>query len=363
MNPRCSSRLLIVAALGLLLGGCSALSAAGVDLAPGLLPAQPGAAPATAGPLDLDAVTIIGGRAWPVPPAEVDALERELGVRMPAGYREYMARLGGGYLCDTLEVYSPDTLRTMLPLHRGIMAASWSWKPGKVPFGQDDAIASIPVAEDGSYDMIAYSPGDPDHLFVLPRDTDQVLVSDGGLLDLAGAMCRGELHDGPAAATATFVGLEPYDVPTDSGRPAPIPPDLPPADLARSPREVLDAYLAELTAVEAWAIEQAGPDVLRGALVSPRLQQALDDQLVRRLEGIHERYASPLLVPMLGILIPWDVPPLHSRFRVTTEQAVSADRVRFLVVEADGERIWWTFERGADGWRLIKLTPEAYAES
>jgi hypothetical protein len=47
----------------------------------------------------------------PVPPAEVDALARDLGVPLPDGYRGYVTTFGSGELCDLLRVWTPDFVR------------------------------------------------------------------------------------------------------------------------------------------------------------------------------------------------------------------------------------------------------------
>ena len=43
-------------------------------------------------------VTVVGGHLVLSPPVEVDAAEAQLGIRFPAGYREYVTQFGEGVL-------------------------------------------------------------------------------------------------------------------------------------------------------------------------------------------------------------------------------------------------------------------------
>jgi cell wall assembly regulator SMI1 len=104
--------------------------------------------------------------------AEVDDLEEKLGHRTPAGYREYVTRLGDGDLRDLdLTVHTPHLI-----LHRGgyyalswrmRVAAYWFWDDNPDLITQASALRYTCIANtvDG-HDMIV-GPDDPDRILFL----------------------------------------------------------------------------------------------------------------------------------------------------------------------------------------------------
>lgn len=108
-------------------------------------------------PIDVAALRV-DGQAFPVSDADVDALEAELGVTMPPGYRVYVTTLGAGTLDVLLRVLTPDQIRAGLDDHRGLMSANWLWGDGVNGFGQEEATGSIPVASTLDGDVVAFWP-------------------------------------------------------------------------------------------------------------------------------------------------------------------------------------------------------------
>ena len=213
--------------------------------------------------LDLDAVEIRGGPLVVVSDAEVDDLETRIGSRVPGGYREYVTRLGEGILSDFVRVLPPWRILADLDEHRGRMAAYWFWDDSSSPFGQEQAMASIPVADTTDGDAIAFHPSDPDQLVVLPRSEDSLYVRGPGLLATIEWVCSGRIGRlGPHRSFVPFDGRvaqvdadpsidgQPVTVSTAEGEPA-LPWRATEPDLRQPPRDVLLAYFAELRAVEA----------------------------------------------------------------------------------------------------------------
>lgn len=300
----------------------------------------------------IEDIRVVGGPLHLSTDAEVDDLEAQLGMEMPAGYREYVTRLGHGTLCS-LRVTPPAEMLARLQEHHGMMAVYWFWTDPLGVFGQDEAMASVPIADSWQGDQVVAWPGDPDRLYVLWRHADSLYAFDRDLLDLAEFLCRMVPDAGPDAAR-TFEPEKPWPIgPRDL--PPPIEPDSPPPDPTAPPREVLAAYFDELVAAQAWAIDAVGgPEVVEAETAPEELQRRVDAEYEARLAGIHLRYASPPVALVKRGATTWTAPAERSRFTIIEEEQVSDDRVRILAKQPDGWLLWSTLERGEDGWRVIK---------
>lgn len=119
----------------------------------------------------------------PSSPHEVAELESELGVRMPAGYAEYVQRLGGGSLGHLVRVWPPTTLRARTSEWRARVQEYWFWDTSAA--GIESASfqeRGVVVADTFDGDELCFLPEDPDALFLLPRDDDDVVPAGPGLL-------------------------------------------------------------------------------------------------------------------------------------------------------------------------------------
>jgi hypothetical protein len=301
--------------------------------------------------ITIDDIQVVGVQRYVSTDAEVDALEAELGMTMPVGYREFVTRLGHGNLCS-LRVTPPAEMLVRLQEHIGMMAVYWFWTDPLGEFGQDEAMASVPIADTWHGDQIVAWPGDPDRLYVLWRNADSVYAWDRGLLDLAEFLCRGET-DPPPGAALRFEPVEPWAFgPRDL--PPPIEPDSPPPDATASAREVLTAYFEELVTTQAWAIDAVGgEEALEAESVPEDLWRRVGDEYEARLAGIHRRYASPPVALIKRGSTEWTAPAERSRFTIVEEERIGDDRVRILARRSDGTLLWSTLERGPDGWRVI----------
>jgi hypothetical protein len=318
------------------LAGGSALAAEPTDSADGVT---------------IEDIHVGGGPLYLSTDAEVDALEAELGMEMPAGYREYVTRLGHGDLCG-FRVIPPGQVLSGLDRHRGTMAIDWSWDAEDGPFGQDQAMTSVPIA-DGWLGLTVAWPAHPDHLYLLPKVDPWVIARDADLLQLVEWVCRSDPDVAPGAALV-FQPSEPFALEQTALPPA-IEPDTAPPDLSRPPREVLEAYLRELAAVEAWAIDEAGgPDALSADLVAEEVMNRVDREFEARMAGVHRRYASRLVALAKRGSTAWMVPSEHSGYEIIDEEPVAEDHVGILARHRDGRLRRSTLERGADGWRVIK---------
>jgi hypothetical protein len=315
--------------------------------------------------LDLEGVTV-RGRLVAVSDAEVDSLEAALGIPMPAGYREYLTRLGDGYLFTLLRVLPPAEILAQLDEHRERMSAYWFWDPGDSGFGQLEAMTSIPVADTLDGTVIVIWPDDPSHLYVLDRDGDLVVAIQPDILWLAEWLCTG----GRGHSKARKRIFEPMRVVEPSGwdeaaDQQPVEPDTdiepgPQQDLSRSPTEVLLAYFAELEAAEVVAIEaHGGPRSFDGRETSD-LEPG--DPVVARAAAAfgatYRRYCSAGLARALGNSATLSSTPPHAAatIRVIEEESLAHNRLRIRAAHGPDpytEVNDYTLERAGGEWRII----------
>ncbi|MEI7745615.1 MAG: hypothetical protein WCK58_17905, partial [Chloroflexota bacterium] len=300
------------------------------------------------GRLDLDAVQVRGRRAPVlVPHREVDALETSLGVSAPAGYKEYITRLGDGCLFTLLRVLPPAEILARLDEHRGQMSAFWFWDPGSTGFGQLEAMTSIPVADTLDGTVIAAWPSDPVHLFVLDRDGERVIAVEADILLLAEWICTGGL--GHSKARKRIFEPMASAVPEDwwDARETAVPNAAtsdhasPEPDLARPPAEVLLACFAELEAAEVAAIEaRGGPSAFEGH--GPEPDDPAVAQAAARFGAVRRRYCSPGLARALGDSAGLSSEPPHGAetIRVLEEERLPGDRIRIRAAHGREPYTW-----------------------
>src|SRR6516225_9645789 len=65
-------------------------------------------------PMPFETVYPVSARISPAAEAEVDVLARELGMQLPAAYREFVTTFGSGTSCDYLVVCTPKEIRNQL---------------------------------------------------------------------------------------------------------------------------------------------------------------------------------------------------------------------------------------------------------
>lgn len=150
-------------------------------------PDQP--APVAAGKaLDLTQVTVRGGPLTLTTNAEVDAVEAQLGVSFPRGYREYLTTLGEGVL-GMVRVYPPGRVARDLEKWRDRINRYWFWDAGGPVLSKPRALESIVIADTGGGDEIIFHPDEPDRLLVLPIDSEQIFVAGADLLEAVEWIC------------------------------------------------------------------------------------------------------------------------------------------------------------------------------
>ncbi len=329
-------------------------------------------------PLDIDRVEIRGAPVVLVSDAEVDEMQDRLGIELPDGYRDYVTRLGEGRLNVFVRVHPPWRIMAELDEHRGTMSAYWFWESGKVPFGQEEAMESIQIADTMDGDVIVFHPSDHKRIIVLPRHGDRLYVRGPDLLETINWVCSG----GAIRRFGPLRYFEPFDSRLDSDRTpratsAPKDPGVPVAfatpsttswdasskerpELDQPPRDVLLAYFAELRAVEEWALSKAGgPQAFRGD--SPPELSIDFEELMRRSSEVHARYCTPRLANALyGASVSVSGTPEHdpAAFRILEENEERSGRV-VIRTGKDSDPVvvhQYVLEQSGREWRISSQT-------
>lgn len=237
------------------------------------------------------------------------------------------------------------------------MAAYWFWEAGEPPFGQDQAMESIPLADSIDGDTILFHPDDPTKIIVLPRHDEKLAVRGPDLLETIGWICSGGTGsiEGDGTTFNPFdsrlqreLAIDEQSVRTVEGAP----------DLGRPPREVLLAYFAELAAVESWGIDQAGgPSAFIGdRWPEPGGEDTLDE-LVARSAAVHDRYCTPRLSAALGgASVALSATPVHEPAAIRVLEESESRPGRVVMKTAEGVDFvtihQYALERTGAEWRI-----------
>ena len=141
--------------------------------------------------MKLDDVRIVAEPLVQVTPADIDGLESRLWITFPDGYREYMTRLGEGVLGGSLiRIFPPWRIEAELPVWRRRINKYWFWDEGRNLLPKERALECVIIGDTVNGDELAFHPARSSHLFVLPRESEQVFDLDGNLLMAIDWMCR-----------------------------------------------------------------------------------------------------------------------------------------------------------------------------
>jgi hypothetical protein len=156
-------------------------------------------------------VTIIGGPLVLSPPAEVDAAEAQLGMRFPAGYREFVTRFGEGVLGGSfVRIYPPRRILTgsnNLAEWRQRIAEYWFWDEGRNVMTKDQALQSVIIGDTLEGDELIVHPDHPERVYVLPRHSENIHVAGEGLPEAIEWLCSA----GILTEAFTERNFEPFD--------------------------------------------------------------------------------------------------------------------------------------------------------
>ncbi|MDB5298581.1 MAG: hypothetical protein JWO87_244 [Phycisphaerales bacterium] len=128
-------------------------------------------------------------------PADVDGLAARMWITFPAGYREYVTRLGEGVLGGCfVRIYPPWRIEKELIEWRRRINKYWLWDDDRELLPKERALECVIIGDTVNGDELVFHPGRPDRLFILPRDSERVFEAGTDLLAAIDWMCSsGEL--------------------------------------------------------------------------------------------------------------------------------------------------------------------------
>jgi hypothetical protein len=140
---------------------------------------------------------IVGGPLVLAAADDVDAIESRLWIKLPGGYREYVTTLGEGVLGGSfIRVYPPWRIEKELTEWRQRIRKYWFWDAGRELLPKERALECVIIGDTLNGDELVFHPCRPDRLFVLPRDSEEVLEAGANLLAAIEWICgSGELTE------------------------------------------------------------------------------------------------------------------------------------------------------------------------
>ena len=156
-------------------------------------------------------VTIVGGPLVLSPPEEVDAAEAQLGIRFPTGYREFITRFGEGVLGGSyVRIYPPRRILSgpnSLAEWRRRIDEYWSWGEGRDVLTKEQALQSVLIGDTLDGDELIVHPDNPERVYVLPRESENIFVAGDGLPAAIAWLCE----SGALTEPFTERNFEPFD--------------------------------------------------------------------------------------------------------------------------------------------------------
>ena len=115
---------------------------------------------------------------------EVASLESQLGIRLPAGYADYLHRFGEGTLSDTVRVYPPSRIRDEIVQTRTRWNEYYFWD--STLLSKEQVLASAVVADTVDGDEVIVTNNDKLGIFVLPRNAETIHYAGATLEEAVG---------------------------------------------------------------------------------------------------------------------------------------------------------------------------------
>jgi hypothetical protein len=117
-----------------------------------------------------DTIYLVTGKRQVAGTTEVDTLEQAFGAPFPQGYRDFVTRLGDGYLDELISIYPPTRILGSVDAFREAWAACYRWPEGQELLPQSRLLECIPLGETNYQDTIIFHPDQPESCYVLPGE-------------------------------------------------------------------------------------------------------------------------------------------------------------------------------------------------
>ena len=144
--------------------------------------------------MDISDVYLVTDRLSLVSASACEDAERQLGAPLPAGYADYMSRLGVGVYSGFVRVYPPERI---VAEHRDVRER-WReyffWDAGEAVLPKARVLESVIIADTLHGDELIAHPSAPDRLLVLPRESDMIFHAGDDVPEAVRWLCEsGEL--------------------------------------------------------------------------------------------------------------------------------------------------------------------------
>ncbi|MCA9889947.1 MAG: SMI1/KNR4 family protein [Anaerolineae bacterium] len=141
--------------------------------------------------MKIDDITIVGRPLVLATAAEVDALASRLWITFPVGYREFVTRLGEGIFGGSfVRIYPPWRIAKELQEWRHRIKKYWFWDDDGGLLPKARAIECVIIGDTLNGDELVFHPTRPDHLFILPRNSDRAIDAGSDLLEVIEWICK-----------------------------------------------------------------------------------------------------------------------------------------------------------------------------
>jgi hypothetical protein len=117
---------------------------------------------------------------------DVDALEEELGIRFPPGYKDFIVLFGEGTLSDTVRIYSPTRIRRELQQVRERWNQYYFWEAGSAVLVKAQVLASTIFADTVDGDELIVAANADNGIYVLPRHAENIFFAGSDLSSALG---------------------------------------------------------------------------------------------------------------------------------------------------------------------------------
>ncbi len=121
-----------------------------------------------------DDIYIVSSKLKTARKADVSATERTLKLEFPAGYSEFVCRLGEGTLNNLIRINMPDRVPKQIRQWQAAWASAFFWEKGRRTLSKDKVLESIPIGDTLTGDQLIFHPAMPATLFILPRQSETI---------------------------------------------------------------------------------------------------------------------------------------------------------------------------------------------
>jgi hypothetical protein len=131
-----------------------------------------------------DNVYLVKDKLETVPESEVLDLEKSLNIKTPAGYLEFITKLGIGEYCGLIRIYEPAKILQDYKEAQKRWKEYYFWDRGETVLPKEKVLQSIVFGDSIDSDEIIYFPEQPNRLFVLPRQDNTIYWIEGCFANL-----------------------------------------------------------------------------------------------------------------------------------------------------------------------------------